>query len=102
MMKMSPTEGISAKVRRMSPARYTVREAADLVGRHPDTLVRWRKTNIYKPSDSMKMGKIKVHLYTDADIEGMKQLAKVIHPGRPRKDEPRPWVKKQRKTKAKA
>lgn len=96
-----PTEGISAKVRRMSPARYTIREAADIVGRHPDTLIRWRRTGVYKPSDKVKMGKITVHLYTDADIAAMQALTKVIRPGRPSTENPRPWAQKPRKVKKK-
>jgi MerR HTH family regulatory protein len=99
--KTKPTEGLSAKVRRMTPARYTVSDAANIVGRHPDTLVRWRRTGIFKPSAKMKMGKVTVHLYTDADIKAMKQLTKVIKPGRPPLDGGRSWAPKPKRVRTK-
>lgn len=78
------SDGIQAMVRRMSPTRYTVNEAASLVGRSPDTLVRWRRAGIYEPSDSMKVGSLTVWLYTDDDIRYMKEMAKDLKPGRKR------------------
>lgn len=73
---------IQTMVRRMTPARYTVKEAAALVGRSPDTLVRWRRSGRFVPSDRQQIGRLLIWLYTDEDIEEMKQLAKELRPGR--------------------
>lgn len=78
------TQNIATMVRRMTPTRYAVKEAAELVGKSPDTLVRWRRTGLYVPSDQMRVGKLTVYLYTDRDIENMKRLARTIRPGRRR------------------
>ena len=74
---------INEAVRQMHPPRYTVAQAASLVGRSEDTLVRWRKKGFAVPSDKMEWGSLTVPLYTDGDIESMRQLAKEIKPGRP-------------------
>lgn len=79
---MARNEGIHTMVRRMSPTRYTVKEAAGLVGKSPDTLTRWRKTGTYEPSESIKAGSLTVWLYTDDDIDRMRRLAKTMKPGR--------------------
>lgn len=79
---MARNEGIHTMVRRMTPTRYTVKEAAALVGRSPDTLVRWRKDGIYQPSDSTNVGSLVVWLYTDKDIQAMRELVKELRPGR--------------------
>ncbi len=80
------TENISDKVRRMSPTRYTVNEAAARVGRSPDTLRRWRLDGTYMPSDTMQAGSLTVYLYTDQDLENLKRIAKKKRPGRKKKD----------------
>lgn len=77
-----PTDGISSMVRRMTPTRYTVAEASKILGRHPDTLTRWRKSGLYSPSDSVIVGQLKVWLYTDKDLEEMKKLTKTLKPGK--------------------
>ena len=69
-------------VRRMTPTRYTVKEAAAKVGRSPDTLSRWRKRGTFLPSDSIQVGELTVWLYTDSDIEVMRDLARGLKPGR--------------------
>lgn len=75
-------EGIASQVRAMSPPRYTTSEAARLVGRSEDTLVRWRKDDVYVPNEKRSFGAVKVWLYTEADIALMKDLCKQIRPGR--------------------
>lgn len=69
-------------VQRMSPPRYTVSEAAKMIGRNADTLTRWRKQGLCVPSDRAAFGQLTVHLYTDDDIEALRVVAKSIRPGR--------------------
>lgn len=66
----------------MFPPRYTVSQAAPLVGKDVDTLKRWRKQGIYTPSDSRKFGALVVGLYTSEDIKAMKVIARELKPGR--------------------
>jgi DNA-binding transcriptional MerR regulator len=79
------SEGIMGQVRRMVPTRYTITEAAKKVGRSTDTLRRWQEDGTFSPDDSVQMGKLKVRLYTDADIERLRKIAKAKKPGRPKK-----------------
>jgi len=62
---------------------YTTADAARLIRRSPDTLARWRKgkSPVFKPSKSMKVGKTKVWLYSEDDIEKMKDIARSQKPG---------------------
>lgn len=75
---------INEAVRQMYPPRYTVQQAAALVGRSVDTLKRWQKTGVYAPSDenAEHFGKLRVPLYTDDDIKKMRQVAREQKPGR--------------------
>lgn len=73
---------INEKVRRMYPPRYTRSQAAVLVGRDVDTLKRWQRDGVFGPSDTARFGRTVVHLYTDEDIEAMRQIAKGMKPGR--------------------
>ena len=61
---------------------YTRTRAAYQVNRSVSTIVRWHKEGLYAPSESMQSGKLKVWLYTDADIVALKQIARVQKPGR--------------------
>lgn len=56
-------------------------EAAVLVGKSFDTLRRWDRDGIYKPSGQMKVGRLTCHLYSDADIEAMRNIANTLKPG---------------------
>lgn len=73
---------ISESVRAMSPPRWTTSQAAETVGRSVDTLKRWAKEDIYRPSDSASFGSTVVPLYTEQDIEALKYLARTTKPGR--------------------
>jgi DNA-binding transcriptional MerR regulator len=73
---------ISEIVREMSPPRYTTSQAAELVGKHEDTIKRWRDHGVYVPSDKRVFGTTEVPLYTSEDIRAMKEIAKTIRPGR--------------------
>jgi len=73
---------IDELVRQMHPPRYTIAQAARLVGRDADTLRRWRRLRIYAPSESRQFGHLEVVLYTDDDIRAMRRIAKQIRPGR--------------------
>lgn len=69
-------------VREMSPARYTTSQAAQLIGKHEDTVKRWRDRGVFVPSDRRRFGTTEVPLYTSEDIRAMKKIAKTIKPGR--------------------
>lgn len=75
-------EGIASKIRAMSPPRFTTAEAARLVGRSEDTLVRWRSDGVYAPSERRAFGSVEVWLYSEADIGAMKEIVKTLRPGR--------------------
>lgn len=60
---------------------HLVSEAAELVGRSADTLTRYRKEGTFIPSGHMKVGTLKVYLYSEADIVELKALAETIRPG---------------------
>lgn len=75
---------IAAQVRAMSPARYTTTEAARIVGRSEDTLVRWRKDGVFVPKEKRAFGAVEVWLYTERDIASMKEISKTLRPGRKR------------------
>lgn len=55
---------------------YTVSQAANITGVSPDTLRRWRKTKVLVPSEKRRNGKLWVYLWTDADLEKVRQLIK--------------------------
>jgi len=78
---------IDETVRQMHPPRYTINQAARLVGRHPDTLRRWSRLGILTASDEVAFGGISVPVYTDDDIQDMRNLRKTLKPGRKPKTE---------------
>lgn len=79
------SDSISTAVKAMKPRRYTVTEAAEKIGKSPDTLKRWRVTGVFVPSDSRTFGKVVVPLYTADDIKEMRKIAKTMRPGRKKK-----------------
>lgn len=62
---------------------YTVSKAAALVGRSADRLTEWRKTGVFIPTGWMQLGQTVVHLYSDEDIEEIKDLLRNYTPGSP-------------------
>ena len=72
---------ISEIVREMSPARYTTSQAAELIGKHEDTVKRWRDNGIYVPTETRTFGKVSVPLYSSEDIKELKKIAKTMKPG---------------------
>lgn len=72
---------ISEVVEAMSPPRYTVSQAAVLVGKSVDTLKRWRRNDVHRPSDRRQFGSLSVDLYTPEDIVAMRKIAKTMKPG---------------------
>lgn len=73
---------IDEQVRQMHPPRYTTAQAAPLVGRDVDTLRRWKRKGVFRPSERRPFGRTMVDLYTNEDIEAMRQIAKEIKPGK--------------------
>ena len=73
---------INEAVRNMTPPRYTRTQAAALVGRSVDTVVRWRDEGIYQPSETKQFGTLVVDLYTPDDITEMRKIARTMKPGR--------------------
>jgi len=78
--------GLASKIRRAIPGAMTVTEAAAVLGRSPDTLVRWRKTGVYVPKQTFRAGQLVIPVYTGADIAAMRRL----QPSRPRQQDDRP------------
>lgn len=65
---------------------YTIQDVAVILKRPRDTIRRWRKHPLApKPSQSFMFGRTKVYLWTDEDIEALKDWAGTIHYGRPTK-----------------
>ena len=73
---------ISEIVREMSPPRYTTSQAAQMIGKHEDTVKRWRDSGVYQPSETREFGKVSVPLYTSEDIRALKEIAKTMKPGK--------------------
>lgn len=73
---------IDEQVRLMDPPRYTRAQAAALVGRDIDTLKRWKRQKVFVPSSQREFGRLVVDLYTEGDIEALREIAKTIKPGR--------------------
>lgn len=66
------------------PGWHTKEEAARLVGRSKDTLKRWMQDGTYEPGGFIQRGKLTIWLWSDADIERMRDIAKTKRSGRPR------------------
>lgn len=73
------------KLRREFPDHRTAGEVAGILGRSRNTIVRWRHSGTLVPSAHMQMGKIKVWLYSKADIEKGREVVATISPGRKKK-----------------
>lgn len=73
---------INEAVHAMRPPRYTISQAADLVGKDADTLRRWMRKGIYVPHERVTFGTLNVVVYTKADITAMKKIARELKPGR--------------------
>jgi predicted site-specific integrase-resolvase len=87
--KKHPGNGIG----HLTPDGYfTVAEVAERCGRSVDTIKRWNKTGLFKPSHVMRVGKLSVWLYSEQDIAEMKEIAVKQRPGR----KPKPVVVKRR------
>lgn len=83
---VAPTHGASIKAL-VPDGWYTVSDAAAQVGKSADTLTLWRKGSkkqepVFIPSGHMMVGELKVYLYSESDIEELKQIAKTRRPGR--------------------
>jgi DNA-binding transcriptional MerR regulator len=74
---------IVSTIGRMVPdGWYLTSDAARMVGKHPDTLRRWRKEGIFIPSGEMKAGALTTNLYSEEDIAKMKKLVATLRPGK--------------------
>lgn len=62
---------------------YTREQAAQQIGRSRDTLRRWQKMGRFVPTRFMNIGKLKVWLYSEADIVTLKEIAATVREGRP-------------------
>lgn len=73
-------------VSEMDPPRYLVGQAADMVGKSKDTLIRWRREGRCIPSDKYQMGRSTIPLYTDEDIAVLRKIAATLTAGPKPKD----------------
>jgi hypothetical protein len=62
--------------------RYTTREAAKKLGRTLVTLQRHIAAGTIKAPTLLKVGTVKVRLWTDRDIERAKKVLASVKPGR--------------------
>lgn len=84
MTAATPEKRRGATINNLVPDGYhTVSEAAKLVGKSQDTLVRWRKSDppVFMPEHYMMAGSTIVYLYSEEDIETLKKIAAKIKPG---------------------
>lgn len=63
---------------------YTRAEAAEMIGRHPDTVRRWERAGMISP-EMVAFGDIMVPAFTPADIARLREIADSVHVGRPKK-----------------
>lgn len=68
------------------PKYLTTAEVADLIGRTPFTVQRWRLEGILQPSHQHQMGKTTVWLYDDKTVREAIELSRTLKPGRKRKE----------------
>lgn len=62
---------------------YTRKQVADRVGRSIDTIIRWEKEPMNRPTHKMNLGeKGFVWLYTEADVSRLTKFADKQRPGR--------------------
>lgn len=66
---------------------YTLSQASDLVGRSRETIKRWHSSGTYRATNQMRVGKLRVWVYSDEDIQNMREVAESMQFGRPRKDQ---------------
>lgn len=68
-------DSIYTNIAKLDPPRYTVSQVGELVGKHPDTLISWRRRGIFEPTGGrLEMGKLSIWLYTPQDVEELKLL----------------------------
>lgn len=85
--------GILEMVKRAEGGPYkTISQVAKEVGRSVDTVRRWVNDprNSLGPSAKMNLGEDKgqfVWLYTPKDVKEIRQYARTVKPGRPRKED---------------
>jgi hypothetical protein len=72
---------IRDQVAEMRPRRYTTADVAAELGVSLSTVIRWRRSGGYVPSDSTSFGDLVVHLYTPADIKALRKFAANQLPG---------------------
>lgn len=65
---------------------FTVGQAAAQCGRSTDTLKRWARSGRFRPSGVMRAGELDVSLYSERDIELLREVAANTHAGRPTKN----------------
>lgn len=65
------------------PGKYTVSQAAAMVGRSVDTLRRWREEGVFVPASTMtnSTGGVIAYLYSEEDIVALRKIAAEMKPG---------------------
>jgi len=62
-------------------AILSTREAAKRLDIHPDHLLRLVRQGVLKPSQTLRVGKSRMHCWTLADIEGARKILATRKPG---------------------
>lgn len=63
---------------------YTTADTALRIGKSIDTLRRWlREERVRGASYTLTFGKLDIHLFTERDVQRLREYAKSLRPGRP-------------------
>ena len=63
---------------------YTLPQAAQILGRHVDTVQRWIRQGLVDPPRTMTFGELDVPVFSPADIEDLRLAGLQVKRGRPR------------------
>jgi len=67
---------------------YTASEVAKQVGRSSSSIKRLRAQGIFVPKKTKNFGATKVYLYSDKDVEKLRQILTALRPGPKPKQQP--------------
>jgi len=85
LMEVPSNKPVGNGIQAIVPEGYHTRtEAARLTERDRDTLRRWHKTGTFPATHFVQAGKLKVWLYSDEDIEKLRNIAAEMKIGRPK------------------
>jgi hypothetical protein len=72
---------LQLELREEWPDFYTQRDVAEIIGRSKETVIRWRRMGLLKPTHSIQRGSLKIWLYDEKALNRAKKLARTLHTG---------------------